>query len=70
MSKSKTTILHTNEILKLNPFVYYENIDFLTIRLPEWLEILNTLNWLCENSHEYILDFNFKIVFFDWGFWK
>ena len=24
-----------NEILKLNPFVYYENIDFLTIRLPE-----------------------------------
>ncbi len=70
MPKSKTTIQHTNEILKLNPFVYYENIDFLTVRLPDWLEILKTLNGLCENSHEIILNFNFKIIFFDWWFWK
>jgi len=70
MTQSKTTIQHTNEILKLNPFVYYENIDFLTIRLPDWLDILNTLNWLCENSNEYLLNFWFKITFFDWWFWK
>ncbi|MFK7780016.1 MAG: hypothetical protein QM490_02615 [Candidatus Gracilibacteria bacterium] len=70
MTKSKTTIQHTNEILKLNPFVYYENIDFLTIRLPDGLEILNTLNGLCENSNEYLLSFGFKITFFDWGFGK
>jgi len=47
MKKNKTTLKHTNEILKFNPFVYYENIDFLTIRPPDWLKILNTLNWLC-----------------------
>ena len=70
MTKSKTTIKHTNEVLKLNPFVYYENIDFLTVKLPEWLEFLHTLNWLCENSHEIILNFDFKIIFFDWWFWK
>lgn len=70
MIKNETTLQNTNEILKLNPFVYYENIDFLTIKLPEWLEILNTLNWLCPNSSEYILEFWFKITFFDWWFWK
>jgi len=70
MKKNKTTINNTNEILKLNPFVYYENIDFLTIKLPEWLDVLKTLNWIVENSHEYNLNFWFKIVFFDWWFWK
>lgn len=70
MTKNKTTLLHTNRVIKLNPFVYYENFDFLTIRLPEWLHILNILNWLCSNSHEYNLDFWFKITFFDWWFWK
>ncbi len=70
MKKNETTIYNTNEILKLNPFVYYENIDFLTVKLPYWLEILKTLNWLCSNSNEYNLDFGFKITFFDWGFWK
>jgi hypothetical protein len=70
MKKSKTTIKHTNEILKFNPFVYYENIDFLTIKLPDNLKIIQILNGLCCNSHEYILDFWFKINFFDRWFWK
>ncbi len=33
MKKNETTIYNTNKILKLNPFVYYENIDFIMIIL-------------------------------------
>lgn len=70
MQKNDITIQNTNDFLKKNPFVYYENIDYLTLKLREDLDILKTLNWLCHNSHEYYLDNDFKIIFTDWGYWK
>ena len=68
MTRKEKSILqtiseNTNEFLKLKPVLYYEAIDFLTVRL-DICPFLRTLNGLVENSDSFILENGFKIQFF------
>ena len=56
-NKTKIILENTNTLIKIfGSSVFYNNIDYLTVKLVEWIKIVKTLRGLCENSPTYVLD--------------